>query len=68
MIDAIPKPALSAGQYQSSRHALMVLAFGLLISFFVYIPGLYGSFVLDDFPVIVQNDQLHIETGELNEW
>ena len=45
---------------------LVLLAIGLGICILIYIPGISGDFVLDDFPNIVQNEKLHIHDLDFN--
>ena len=60
------KYPLSSSDCRHSRTALFVAAFvGLILTAFAYWPGLHGDFVLDDFPNLLENRALQIDSFSL---
>jgi hypothetical protein len=47
---------------------LLALAVALAITLLVYWPGLYGGYVFDDFPNIVDNAGIHVTHSTLANW
>jgi len=44
------------------------LAFTLVLTFCVYLPGLHGGFFFDDEPNIVDNTEVHVSTLDIRDW
>ncbi len=45
-----------------------LLGIGIAICCLIYWPGLHGGFLFDDYPNIVNNQSLHIETVSISHW
>ncbi|MBK8068598.1 MAG: tetratricopeptide repeat protein [Rhodanobacteraceae bacterium] len=50
------------------RRATLLFLAGLTLAFLVYLPGLHGGWVYDDFAFIVSNPAVHVESLRLSEW
>lgn len=50
------------------RRENLLVAGSLLLAFLVYLPGLQGGYVYDDFVFFVSNPAVHVESLRLSEW
>jgi len=46
----------------------VLLVFALVVIALVFWPGLYGSFIFDDYPIFAENPNAHITGWHWNEW
>jgi protein O-mannosyl-transferase len=59
---------VSAARGGLDRRSVAALLVAMLVCALVYWPGLYGGYIFDDFPFLVNNTDLHVTSLALGDW